>query len=504
MNDLYTVPFYRVLINSASILKDPLPFHKSNFDKYGDTFGLMLNPKDRILFTKDAELIKHVLQKDHRNWQKSYLQTHNLAKYLGKGLLTNNGEDWLTQRRLIQPAFHRKRIQNLLDTMQSSINESIARLVPGDQDIYEFTSHLAFEVVGRTLFSSTDLDEKIAKLRQITEEAQMMVIKEMRRPYLSWYYNASGAIKKHIALAQEGRGLLQELIQERIDSKEPQDDLLQLLIESEYEDGTRMDMERLIDETMILFVAGHETTSNALTFTLQLLAKHPEVQDRARNEAIRLMHPASAEQMDVVSPVGCPMHNGAGGTETLSRKRETSLSSQSAAVEASNVGSSTVKPDTHDNTKCPVGKLKSDPLTLIKESKYIQACLEESMRLYPPAYFMDRVSLEEMEFNGRTYPAGTLLLMSIVELHRDPNHWQDPLKFDPDRFTAGEKHEAYFPFGAGPRKCIGNNFAMYEMQLAVAGLLSKFQVKPGKDIQHQSLITFKPAHGSVKLEPLID
>jgi cytochrome P450 len=426
-----TVSTWQFLRNALSILKNPLPFHHRRFEQLGDTFRLHLGFGKHIIFSRNAGLARHALQKNHRNYQKTSIQTRDLAKYVGKGLLTAEGDHWKRQRRLIQPAFHKKQLAKLLDAMSLAIDAELEKIVIGRKaDIFPVFNDLAFQVVVKSLFSSAVSQQEIDRLQYITEAAQRMLVRELRQPYLHWWFVLSRKIEKHIDLTREARSILHRLVEARKASGRRYDDLLDMLLEARYEDGTEIEEEQLIDEILILFTAGHETTSNALTFTCELLARHPEAQQAIATEAASATAPSS------------------GLSEFLARL------------------------------------------------PYTKQVIEEAMRLYPPAYFIDRVNTDDDHFEGMNIPAGTDLLFSIYQIHRHPDLWEDPDAFRPERFDPekpGEHSAYYFPFGAGPRMCIGNNFAMYEMMLAVSQLALRFIIKPKTTpIAILPLITLKP------------
>lgn len=433
------VSVFRFLAHAGSILKNPLPFHKENFETKGDTFKLHLGFGNEVVFSRDPEFARYALQKNQRNYGKSPIQTEDLAKYVGEGLLTAEGAHWKKQRKLIQPAFHKKQLAQLIDAMQAVIREEIARIkINAPFDVFDVFNDLAFMTVVKSLFQ-TDVDRnKINRLQYITEQAQKMLVKELRQPYKAWYFKYGGPINKHIALTQEARDILKELVQERKDSGEQPGDLLDMLLASEYEEGGFMDEEQLIDEILILFTAGHETTSNALTFTTQLLARNPEWQEKVYEEYA-------------------------------------------------------------------FAKANSENLNeFLRQCTLTKQVLEESMRLYPPAYFIDRVNIEADQHGDLEVPAGSNLLFSVIEIHKHRDFWEQPDVFDPTRFNdnAGMKHPAYFPFGAGPRMCIGNNFAMYEMILAVTELVSQFKILPKETpIEIFPLITLKPKNAILEFVP---
>ncbi|MFD2564079.1 cytochrome P450 [Aquimarina rubra] len=433
------VSFIKVLKNAKRILSNPLPFHHENFKKHGDVFQVSLGFGKSVIFTRDAGFAKHMLQNQHRKYYKSSLQTKDLGKYIGNGLLTSNGEHWLKQRRLIQPAFYKKKIDLIAETIRQTIREEITRIEPDKTiDIYPLMNDLAFKVVAKSLFSYTDTGDTMARLQHITEAAQKSLIREIRQPYKRWWFHLSGQIKTTLTLTQEARNILNNIIEERRNSKDSYDDLLDMLLSSTYEDGSAMDNERLIDEILILFVAGHETTSNVLSFCLSLLALHPKIQDKAYKE---------------------------------------------------------------------VQALGSEDLTLMEQfdkSKYVAQCIEEAMRLYPPAYFSDRVNIEDDTYNNILLPKGTTILISFFEIHRHQDFWKDPSVFEPDRFHSDHKKEYsdwYFPFGAGPRMCVGSNFAMYEMIYTVSELVRKYKISTSiSEIKIKPLITLKPVNAILRFE----
>ena len=430
------VSFFKVLKNAKRILRNPLPFHNENFEKHGDIFEVSLGFGKSAVFTRDAGFAKHMLQNQHRKYHKSPLQTKDLGKYIGKGLLTSNGEHWLRQRRLIQPAFYKKKLDVIAATIDNTIKEELLRIEPGKTiDVYPLMNDLAFKVVAKSLFSYTDTGNTIARLQYITEAAQKSLIREIRQPYKRLWFHLTGQIKKTITLTNEARDILNSIIEKRRNSGKTYDDLLDMLLESRYEDGSAMSNDQLIDEILILFVAGHETTSNALCFSLMLLAKHPEIQENVYKETLE------------------------------SDGKELSLMERFA------------------------------------KSKYTTQCLEEAMRLYPPAYFSDRIAIEEDEYNGIKLTKGTIILISFFEIHRHRDFWKEPTVFDPDRFHSNNKKEYsdwYFPFGAGPRMCVGSNFAMYEMIVTISEIIKKYKITSSSSIEIKPLITLKPVDAVLK------
>lgn len=437
---LVTVSQLTVFKNRKRILGNPLPFHRENFEKYGDTFMVNIGMGNKVVFTRNAQTIKHILQKNHKNYHKSSLQTKDLAKYIGQGLLTSNGDFWRVHRRMVQPAFHRKKLEGLLEIMNEAIQTELREVpVNKEVDVFPLMGDLAFQVVAKSLFSAGDIRNRMRKLQDITTINQKMLIKEMRQPYLKWWFQLSGTIGRHLGYAEDARKLLDAIIQERVDSGEEKDDLLDMLLQARYEDGTSMKRRQLIDEVLILFTAGHETTANALSFSLYLLSRHPNIQEKLYQEV-------------------------------------------------KNVNFDT------DNWMQTLGSLP-----------YAKQCIEEAMRLYPPVYVIDRVSLADETIDGHHFKKRSVWLMSMYELHQHDDFWDRPKEFRPERFDPKHKKDFsdyYFPFGAGPRMCVGNNFAMYEMMMVVASLVQKYTLSSSQpEVVLNPLISLKPEKVPVKFVP---
>jgi cytochrome P450 len=439
-NKKYNYPkqlsIFRFLLNAESIRKNPIPFHKKYFDQFGDTFSLKIGRTKHVILSRDNEVAEYILQKHHKNFQKSELQTKFISKYLGQGLLTANGDFWLKQRRLIQPAFHKQKMNQLVQNMQQTIISELKDL-PKEKAVSSFPvmNQLAFNVVAKSLFHIL-IEEEMSRLKIIINDVQNFLIKEIRLPYKAFWFTISGQIKKHQKLALETDIIIRKIVEERKKSEEKHNDLLDMLLETRYEDtGEPMSTQQLIDEIKILFIAGHETTANALTFILHLLGKHPEIQQKVFDEI-------------------------------------TEIESQT-----------------------------TDVVEQLQKMSYINAVINEGMRLYPPAWITDRENINDDELLGFNIKAGTLIGVSFYELHRNPKYWENPSAFNPERFLGEEKKKSFqyfYPFGAGPRMCIGLAFAMYEMGLVLSYLIKKYNVQSlNKDIQINPLITLKPVDASI-------
>ncbi|PIA81661.1 cytochrome P450 [Gaetbulibacter sp. 4G1] len=431
------IPFRKFLLMSASIAKNPIPFHNKCFNNAGDTFAIKSPFYGHIVLTREINIVKHILQKNHKTYHKSKIQTKYLSKYVGHGLLTSSGDYWLKQRRLIQPAFHKEKLQNLVSIINNAIETQVNLIEEGEfVDLYPIMNELAFEVVAKSLFNFSAEKQTLKRLQFIIEKLQLFIVKELRMPYKKLWYFLKGDISYHMKLVKESRDIINTIIDQRRNSDDEHDDLLDMLLHAKYEDGTTMSNEQLIDEILILFVAGHETTANALTFTLKLLAQNKKELKKVEDE--------------------------------INKAKKESLTS----------------------------------LQTITQLNYTKCCVEESLRLYPPAWITDRVNIEDDEIENYVLKKGTIVGASIYELHRNKDYWSDSEDFKPERFLEKNRKQIlqyYMPFGAGPRLCIGNNFAMYEMILAVNAIMKKFNVSTDNDIiKINPLITLKPVDVKLK------
>ncbi len=419
--------FFGTYRRALQIVRSPLETMMESIDRFGDSYSVYTGLSSRLILTQDPEFIDYVIRKNQKNYHKSRMVSENLGRFIGNGLLTSNGAYWLRQRRLIQPGFHPQKVQELYSIMKQTIDDFLEDFPAGKRvDIYPLMNRLAFNVVVDTLFDIDIPPESVQELSRFISEVQEFVIRDIRQPHLSWWTRLSGQVAANMKKSKRTRDILRGIVRERQASGKKFNDLLDMLLDARYEDtGEAMNEEQILDEIMILFIAGHETTGNALTWTLYLLANHPQ-ELQALQQATK----------------------GISIEETVHHAR-------------------------------------------------LAAVINESMRLYPPAWISDRVSLEADTFNGYSFPKGTIIGIFYFGLHRSAKYWKDPLSFKPERFLAldreKEKSKAYFPFGSGPRLCIGNNFAMAEMMLFVQAFIGKFNVKAtGAVPKLRPLVTLRP------------
>ncbi|MBL4657972.1 MAG: cytochrome P450 [Flavobacteriales bacterium] len=393
----------------------------------------------RVDYLTAPEHIKHVLQDNNKN----YIKGSNyrfLRMFLGQGLLTNEGESWLVQRRLAQPAFHRKPIASFAETMTAYTLEMTKvwedkELLNKEINIHEEMMAVTLRIVGQTLMSK-DLNVSAAEigvsLGILIENIYTRVHHIIHLPL--WVPTpANLRFKKNKKIMDD---IILAVIDERLANPSDHMDLLAMLVNAKDEDtGETMDRTQLRDEVMTIFAAGHETSANALTWTLYLLAKHPAIADKLYDELCMVLGGRTPEMED------------------------------------------------------------------IPKLKYTLQIIEEAMRLFPPAWIIERHALADDQVGGYRIAKGDEVMMSPYVMHRDPKYWESPDEFNPDRFSsenskARDKY-AYYPFGGGPRFCIGSNFALLEMQLVLAILCQKysFAVDPSLQVELDPLITLRPKGG---------
>jgi cytochrome P450 len=418
--------------NVREYARDPLGFLSRCVREYGDVVELRFMGQP-IYLLADPGLIEYVLVENNRNFTKTRILKRN-RRLLGEGLLISEGEFWRRQRRLAQPAFHRKRVAAYGEVMAAFAERSLGAWRDGQTiDVHEEMMHLTLEIVAKCLFDAdvgaraTDVGKamKVALEDFSSQRRLLRIPKGIPTPHNIRFEMAARRLD----------GVVGAIIENRRKSEEDRGDLLSMLMLAEDDCGERMTDKQLRDEVMTLFLAGHETTANALSWTFWLLSLNPEVEHELAEELARVL----------------------GGRP----------------------------PTTSDLPTLP----------------YVECVLKESMRLYPPAWVVGREAIAECEVGGYRMAAGTTALMSQWIVHRDHRYHEDPERFDPDRWTAQYEKAlprfAYFPFGGGPRQCIGASFAMTEACLILAAVAQRFKMElaPGQRVEPYASITLRPEKG---------
>ncbi len=277
----------RSFADSRRMALNPVQVLSKYTELLGDTFRFYFGGVKEAIVTTNPVVIQHVLKTNSENYQKSEIQVKRMGHFLGKGLLTSHGEVWRTQRRLIQKGFDRKQLDILSSLMQDSLAESLRdfdrQARRGPVDIYPQLMKITFEMVGRSLFGAHLKDEDIHLISRTIATVQEFLVRQTIQPYLNPWFGVSGELRRHEEMRTRADGILLSYIKQRR-QEAPGHDLLQILLDARYSDGAGMSDELVLSESMQLLVAGHETSSNALSWLLYLLSSRPDCLERLRHE----------------------------------------------------------------------------------------------------------------------------------------------------------------------------------------------------------------------------
>src|SRR5580698_502770 len=269
---------------------------------FGDTFRFYFGGVREAMVTTDPAVIQHVLKTNSDNYHKSEIQTKRMGHFLGKGLLTTEGEAWRTQRRLIQKGFDRKQLELLASIMRDSLADTLRNFdkqaQSGPVDIYPHLMKMTFGMVGRSLFGARLKDEDIEVISHTISTVQEFMVRQTIQPYLNPWFALSGELRRHEEMRTRADGVLLDYIRRRR-QEAPGHDLLQILMDARYSDGEGMSDELVLSESMQLLVAGHETSSNALSWLFYLLSSRPDCLERVRQEFDAVLGEAPLSYTDV-------------------------------------------------------------------------------------------------------------------------------------------------------------------------------------------------------------
>jgi cytochrome P450 len=419
---------------ALALRNDPLGTLAGMAREYGDIVGFSALGMQRVLLSR-PEYVQQLLVLQHAKLNKSPLTKQVVGPLLGQGLLISEGDFWRRQRRLMQPAFHRTRTNEYAPVMVECALEHAKQWRGGEmRDIAAEMMKLTLEVAVRTLFGTSLASDSDGIGRAMT----FLMRYYLWRARSPWRVPASWPTPANRRAAREREfmdAMVYRIISERKNGTQPRNDLLTLLMAAMHEDGTQMTEQQLRDETMTLFVAGHETTALSLSWTWYLLSENPGAEKSLHAELQNVLGGRAAEPAD------------------------------------------------------------------LEKLPYLHAVVNEVLRLYPPAFIMARTNLEPAQFDEYEIPPGRTILSSQWVMHRDARYFAEPEKFRPERWLDGLMDRlpagAYFPFGDGPRRCIGQGFALLETALVVAALAQRFQfrLEPGHSVVPEPLVTLRPKYG---------
>ena len=406
--------------------------------KLGDIVEIKV-PYYRAFLVNHPDLIEHILHDNYKAYGKQTRGYAALRTILGNGLLTSEGSFWLRQRRLAQPAFHKENLGSWGATMVRATRELVDAWSPHVKsgavfDVHDEMMRLTLRVVGETLLSTNLLGEAAEVGDALTVLLRLLTARTSRLiPLPDWV--PTPAQRRLEAERARLDAVVHKLIAERRATKAGDDLLGMLMSATDVDTGERMDDTQLRDEVMTILLAGHETTANALSWAFVLLAQNPHAEEKLRAELQAVL----------------------GGRE----------------------------PGAADAPKLV----------------YTSAVLHEALRLYPPVWALARSASTDDVVGGVAIPRGALVFFMPHIVHRRGDIWPEPEKFDPARWLPGghrpKSRCAFMPFSSGPRKCIGDGFALLEGQLVLATLLQRVRVSlvPGQRIEGEPVFTLRPRHG---------
>jgi cytochrome P450 len=416
--------------NVGAFQSDRLGFMRDTAREYGGVAFLRFAYRQVWLVT-EPNVIESVLVTQARQFRKHFALRLNPV-VLGNGLLTSEGDFWLRQRRLAQPAFQRSQILQYIPTFVDYTDRMLDRWQPGEsRDMLSEMMALTLGIASKTLFGA-NADAYAEKVRAALQVTQEEFVRRLARPVQAPLWIPTAGNRRLRRAVDDLDQIVYEFIRQRRASGEQREDLLSRLLAAR-DEGTGMSDRQLRDECLTIFLAGQETTALALAWTWYLLAQHPDAAERVYREV----------------------------DDVLAGRRPT-----------------------------------ADDLPRLPETEHV---LLESMRLYPPAFIVGREALVDTEVAGYRCPRGTTILMPETVVHRDPRYFDRPDDFVPARWHDDFEKKlpkcVYFPFGAGPRICIGYTFAMMEMTLILAMIAQRFRfiLHPGQTITPAVQFTLRPS-----------
>ncbi|MEU7768578.1 cytochrome P450 [Nocardia sp. NPDC049190] len=407
------------LSTTIAFQRDPFAYLAKAFERYGNVVRVPVLGMPMVVINHPDD-VKKVLQDNHVDFDKDAKIFELVSPLLGDGLISVvGGASWMSRRRLLQPAFHRKRIEDMTQVMSAHTEDMLQRwsgFASGgtDIDVGREMSNLTLRIVARTLFAiDIGADGQTHPYAQALDVFMKELSAYLKFPLVPLRVPTPSHRRfwKNLRIMD---GFVYDMIgRYRAGTAEDQGDLLYMLINAQDADtGEKMNDRQLRDEISSFLFAGHETSANALTWTIQMLTEHPDVESRLRAEI-----------------------------DSVLGDREPTMAD-------------------------------------LPKLTYLAAVVNENMRINPPIWQVMRNARVDNELGGYRIPAGSNVFWSPYLVHRNPDFWPEPEKFDPDRFApdiARSIHKgAYIPFSAGPRICIGNTFALTEIQLILTRILQRF------------------------------
>ncbi len=428
----------RSFADSHAMVDNPVHVLSRYTEEFGDTFKCYLGGLKEAIVTIDPAVIQHVLKTNADNYQKSEIQVKRMGHFLGKGLLTTHGEAWKTQRRLIQKGFDRKQLEALSSIMQDSLAESMVefdkQVNAGPVDIYPQLMKMTFAMVARSLFGAKLKEEDIDLVSHTICTVQEFIVRQTLQPYLNPWFAASGELGRHEEMRARADAILMAYIKQRR-TQDPGHDLLQTLMDARYADGEGMSDELVLSESMQLLVAGHETSSNGLSWLMYLMSERPEILEKVRKE------------FDTVL-----------GDSPLSHANVMQLEYTTQVIME--------------------GLRLYPPFWMIDRE----------------AVADDRVG--EIEIPKGSTVIVYVYGAHHAPRHWKNAEYFDPERFTKVN-SAQRTPFTHLPFGGGPRGCIGGHYAMLQILMILSVVLRRydFELVPGQEIEPRAMVILRPRNG---------
>ncbi len=408
--------------------------------EYGDVSRFQFGPMKAHLFVR-PEHVHHILVERRENYIKG--ASHDkLRMWLGRAILTSEGEHWQQQRRLMSPTYTPKNITRFANIMTTVAEETRERWLARRGQMVNINAEmtrLTTSVISRSMFTE-DIVDAASKVDVALQTILGQSVQRMTAPIDLPLFIPTPANRAYQWAVNTLDAFIYDVIRRRR-AQSDGDDLLWLLIQArDQETGAVMDDRQLRDEVLVTFFAGHETTAQLLTWAWLLLSQNPDVEAKLHDELSRV------------------------------------LSGRAPTVED------------------------------VPQLVYTRMILDETLRFYPPVAMFPRDVVADDEIDGYAIPKGTMVFLGPYMTHRHPEFWPRPLEFYPEHFAPGEAEKrprySYYPFSAGPRTCIGNHFALLEATLVLAELAQRFtpRLVPGQNLEPEFVGTLRPRNATLMME----
>ena len=423
-----------LLGNLIDFGKNPLTFMTECHHKYGEITPLRLAGAKAILLTKPEHI--QLVFKDIETFTSSKM-LKSIHALLGQGLLTSEGKTWFRQRRLAQPIFHQKRINNYGEVMVEYTQQMLANWQDGEIiDIHQAMMRLTFNIVMKTLFNRDASDKEARDVSQAMEvTSEWMLTQRKQLIPIPEQFPTPGNINYKNAIKKLNNYVYRIINERRVSGEDPGDLLSMMMQARDEDDGSQMSDKQLRDEIATLIFAGHETSANTLAWTWMLLSQNPETQVKLHSELKQVLGDRPPQ------------------------------------------------------------------LTDMPALPYTNMVIKEAMRLYPVVWNLSAEATKECKIGNYQVPANCTMLISQWVMHRSEKYFEDAQSFKPERWESGLEKQlptgVYIPFGGGPRTCIGKNFALMEAVLLLATIAQKFEINlvANQSIIPAPTITLQPRNG---------